>query len=102
MKFLLSAAVLALGLSFTGSAVLAAGTMGKAYGARTTPHPQIVNPADPLACAGPIDSKPTAKPADIATAIQHVKMALGETLASQAVSTAQTRPCGCSVKYAGR
>jgi peroxiredoxin len=76
-----------------------AGTVGKAYGARTTPHMYIVNPAGTLVYAGAIDSKPTANQADIATATNHVKAALGETLAGQAVSVAQTRPYGCSVKY---
>ncbi len=76
-----------------------AGTVGKAYGARTTPHMYIVNPAGTLVYAGAIDSKATANPADIATATNHVKVALGETLAGQVVSQAQTRPYGCSVKY---
>ena len=76
-----------------------AGTVGKAYGARTTPHMYIVNPAGTLVYAGAIDSKPTANPADIASATNHVKVALAETLAGQPVSTAQTRPYGCSVKY---
>jgi alkyl hydroperoxide reductase subunit AhpC len=75
------------------------GTVGKAYGARTTPHMYIVNPAGTLVYAGAIDSKATANPADIASATNHVKVALGETLAGKDISTAQTRPYGCSVKY---
>jgi peroxiredoxin len=75
------------------------GKIGRAYGARTTPHMYVVDPAGTLVYAGAIDSKPTANPADIATATNHVKQALNESLAGKAVSTATTRPYGCSVKY---
>ncbi|HSM21361.1 MAG TPA: thioredoxin family protein [Rubrivivax sp.] len=75
------------------------GKVGRAYGARTTPHMYIVNPAGTLVYAGAIDSKPTANPADIGTATNHVKAALAEALAGKPVSTASTRAYGCSVKY---
>lgn len=76
------------------------GQVGRAYGARTTPHMYIVNPVGTLVYAGAIDSKPTANPADIPGATNHVKAALAESLAGRAVSQASTRPYGCSVKYA--
>jgi peroxiredoxin len=75
------------------------GKLGRAYGARTTPHMYVIDPAGTLVYAGAIDSKPTANPADIASATNHVKVALAETLAGKPVSQAQTRPYGCSVKY---
>jgi peroxiredoxin len=75
------------------------GTVGRAYGARTTPHLYIVNPGGTLVYAGAIDSKPTANPGDIAGATNHVKQALAESLAGKPVSVASTRPYGCSVKY---
>lgn len=75
------------------------GKVGKAYGARTTPHMYIVNPAGTLVYAGAIDNKPTSNAADIAGATNHVKQALSESLAGQPVTTASTRPYGCSVKY---
>ncbi len=75
------------------------GKVGRAYGARTTPHMYVVNPAGMLVYAGAIDSKPTSNPADIATATNHVKVALAESLAGKPVSTAATRAYGCSVKY---
>ena len=59
----------------------------------------IVNPVGTLVYAGAIDSKPTANPADIAGATNHVKVALAESLAGKAVSTPSTRAYGCSVKY---
>jgi hypothetical protein len=77
------------------------GVVGKAYGARTTPHLYIVDPKGTLVYAGAIDSKPSANTADIASATNHVKVALAETLAGKAVSVATTRPYGCSVKYSG-
>lgn len=73
------------------------GHIGRAYGARTTPHLFIVNPAGTLVYAGAVDDKPNG---DAATATNHVKAALGDTLAGKAVGTPTTRPYGCSVKYA--
>ena len=75
------------------------GKVGRAYGARTTPHMYVVDPAGKLVYAGGIDSKPSSNPADIATATNYVKAALGEALAGKVISQANTRPYGCSIKY---
>jgi peroxiredoxin len=75
------------------------GKMGRAYGARTTPHMYLIDPAGKLAYAGAIDSKPTANPADIKTATNYVIQAIDESLAGKPVSQPVTRPYGCSVKY---
>ncbi len=75
------------------------GKVGRAYGARTTPHLYIVDPKGVLVYAGGIDNKPTANPADVAGATNHVKVALGEALAGKPISLPTTRPYGCSVKY---
>ena len=83
----------------TATLMDADGKLGRAYGARSTPHMYIVNPAGTLVYAGAIDSKPTSNPADIATATNHVKVALGESLAGKPVSVPSTRAYGCSVKY---
>ncbi len=77
------------------------GVVGKGYAARTTPHLYIVDPAGRLVYQGGIDDKPTADAADIATARNHVLAALAEMKAGRPVSMAETRPYGCSVKYAG-
>jgi peroxiredoxin len=76
------------------------GKVGRAYGARTTPHMYIVNPAGTLVYAGGIDNKPSSNPADIPGATNYVKQALAESLAGKPVSAPSTRPYGCSVKYA--
>lgn len=75
------------------------GKVGRAYGARTTPHLYIVDPAGQLVYAGGIDDKPSSNIADVPRATNHVKAALGEALAGKAVSQASTRPYGCSIKY---
>ncbi len=76
------------------------GKLGRAYGARTTPHLYLIDPAGKLIYAGAIDSKPTANPADIATAVNYVNQALGEALAGKPVSQATTTAYGCTIKYA--
>jgi AhpC/TSA family len=75
------------------------GRLGRAYGARATPHMYVVDPAGKLVYAGAIDSKPSSNPADIPTAINHVNVALAESLAGKPVGTASTRAYGCTVKY---
>jgi peroxiredoxin len=75
------------------------GTVGKTYGARTTPHMYIVDPQGRLVYAGGIDSIPSSNPADIERAVNYVRQGLGEALAGKPISAAVTRPYGCSVKY---
>ena len=75
------------------------GTVGKSYGARTTPHMYIVNPQGVLVYAGGIDSIPSARPADIEKATNYVKVGLAEALAGKPISAATTAPYGCSIKY---
>jgi peroxiredoxin len=76
------------------------GKVGRAYGARATPHLYIVDPAGKVVYAGAIDSKPTANPSDIAGATNYVNQALSEALAGKPVSVASTRAYGCTIKYA--
>jgi len=76
------------------------GTTGRAYGAMTTPHMYVIDPAGVLRYAGAIDSIPSADTDDIARATQYVPQALAELSAGQPVSVTVTRPYGCSVKYA--
>ena len=76
------------------------GRVGKGYGAKTTPHMYIIDGKGVLRYQGGIDDKPTADVADVAGARNHVLAALGEMKAGKPVSMAETRPYGCSVKYA--
>ncbi|MCB2007478.1 MAG: thioredoxin family protein [Burkholderiaceae bacterium] len=75
------------------------GTVGKAYGARTTPHMYIIDPQGLLVYAGGIDSIASSRVADIKTAVNYVKQGVREALAGQPISSATTRPYGCSIKY---
>ena len=75
------------------------GSVGQAYGARTTPHMYIVNPQGKLIYAGGIDSIPSSRAEDIKTAVNYVKQAVGQALAGQPLTHATTRPYGCSIKY---
>lgn len=77
----------------------AEGTVGQAYGARTTPHMYIVDPQGKLVYAGGIDSIPSSRPDDIKSAVNYVKQGVSQSLAGQAISNATTRPYGCSIKY---
>jgi peroxiredoxin len=75
------------------------GTIGKAYGAKTTPHMFVINKDGVLVYNGAIDSKKTTEPADIATSDNYVAKALDAVLDGKAVEIDKTEPYGCSVKY---
>lgn len=76
-----------------------AGTAGRAYAAKTTPHMYVVDPAGKLIYAGGIDDKRTSNPADIPGAKNFVKAALADALAGKPVATPTSTPYGCSIKY---
>ena len=75
------------------------GKVGRAYGAKNTPHMFVINPEGKIVYEGAIDSKASPNPADIPNSTNYVKVALDESLAGKPVSTANTKPYGCSVKY---
>lgn len=75
------------------------GTVGRAYGARTTPHMYVIDREGKLAYMGAIDSMPTANPADVGRAQNYVRLALADVAAGKPVATPVTRPYGCTVKY---
>lgn len=75
------------------------GEVGRLYGAKTTPHMFVVNPKGELIYKGAIDSVKSADADDIAGATNYVRAALTEAMAGKPVSTPETKPYGCSVKY---
>jgi peroxiredoxin len=75
------------------------GTVGRQYGAKTTPHMFVIDPAGKLVYAGGIDDKPSTDKADVATAKNFVKAALDEAMAGKPVSVTTSASYGCSVKY---
>ena len=75
------------------------GAVGQAYGAKTTPHMFVIDPAGKLVYAGGIDDKKSTDVADVKTARNFVSAALDEVLAGKPVTTSSAEPYGCSVKY---
>lgn len=75
------------------------GAMGKAYDAKTTPHMYVINPEGVLVYAGGIDDNDSANPAVIADSKNYVAAALDEAMAGKPVTTAASRPYGCTIKY---
>lgn len=76
------------------------GTIGRAYGAKTTPHMFIIGQDGTLLYDGAIDDKPTAEKADIPGSKNYVRAALADIAAGRPVSVSSSRAYGCSVKYA--
>ena len=76
-----------------------AGNLGRLYGARTTPHMFIIDPAGTLVYMGAIDDQPTANPASVKGARNYVREALDAMSQNRPIAAVSTRPYGCSVKY---
>jgi peroxiredoxin len=75
------------------------GSMGQAYGARTTPHMYLIDESGTLVYMGGIDDRATSDPADIPDSANYVRLAMAERAAGEPISQPVTRPYGCSVKY---
>jgi len=74
------------------------GKIGRAYGAETTPHMYIIDPRGSIVYEGAIDDSPLGQKKE--GVVNYVDNALAELIAGKAVSTAKTKPYGCTVKYA--
>ncbi|MGD2093909.1 MAG: redoxin domain-containing protein [Phycisphaerales bacterium] len=74
------------------------GKVGRLYGAETTPHIFIINTNGRIVYEGAIDNSPMGKNKE--GIVNYVDNALAELTAGKAVSTAKTKPYGCTVKYA--
>jgi len=75
------------------------GTMGRAYGAQTTPHLFVIDGSGTLVYMGGIDDRATTDPADVDGAKNYVRRAMADLAEGKPVSHPVTRPYGCSVKY---
>lgn len=73
------------------------GAVGRLYGAKTTPHMFVIDPKGVVQYAGAIDDDPQGGKPQPAN---YVDAALADVLAGKPVATPQTKPYGCSVKYA--
>jgi len=74
------------------------GAVGHLYGAATTPHMFVIDASGKIVYAGAIDSDPRGTGG--AGVTNYVAAALDELLAGKPLSTPETTPYGCSVKYA--
>jgi peroxiredoxin len=75
------------------------GSMGRAYGAKTTPHMFIITPDGKIAYNGAIDSIQSNRVDDVPKATNYVTSALANLEAGKAPDPALTVPYGCDVKY---
>ena len=76
------------------------GEVGRAYGAKTTPHMFVIDPEGEVVYMGGIDDVPTARKEDLERASQLVDRALEQAFAGEEIDRPTSRPYGCSVKYA--
>ena len=74
------------------------GKIGKAYGMKTTPHMFVIDASGNLAYQGAIDDKPSSS-GDPRKARNYVSEAVAELMAGKPVTTTQSKPYGCGVKY---
>jgi len=73
------------------------GVTGKAYHATNTPEMYVIGTDGTLLYQGAIDNDPQGE--KTSDKINYVHQALDEILSGKPVSTPQTKPYGCSVKY---
>jgi peroxiredoxin len=77
------------------------GVVGKAYGAKRTPHMFVIDKQGVLVYAGAIDNSPDGEgesPSD-GKLVNYVDAAIGDLGAGRPVAKAETQAYGCSVKY---
>jgi peroxiredoxin len=75
------------------------GALGHLYDMKTTPDMYVIDKNGVLVYQGAIDNKPDPQH-DPKTARNYVREAVDALMAGQPVPVAQTKPYGCSVKYA--
>jgi alkyl hydroperoxide reductase subunit AhpC len=74
----------------------ASGTVGHAYGAKTTPGMFVIDEKGVLRYSGAIDDDPRGK---VATPTNYVQKAVNAVASGQPVSPSVTESYGCTVKY---
>lgn len=76
------------------------GTIGKAYGAKVTPHMYVIDKDGTLVYAGAIDDDSSAKIESVQTANNYVTAALASLKAGEPIERMTSKAYGCGVKYA--
>ena len=77
------------------------GKVGHLYGATNTPHLFVIDADGQIAYEGAIDDQPTFRKESVKGADNYVLDAIAALKSGKRPSPAQTKPYGCSVKYAG-
>ncbi len=75
------------------------GKIGRAYGAKVTPHMFVVGRDGRLDYMGGVDDRPFADPASLKGAKPYVALALADLKAGRPVAMPVTAPYGCSIRY---
>src|SRR5579875_1879892 len=75
------------------------GTVGRMYGAKTTPDMFVVDPRGVLVYSGAIDDRVSTDIEDVKGARNYLREALDAAMAGRPVKVPVTRSYGCSVKY---
>ena len=75
------------------------GVIGHLYGMQTTPHMFVIDKSGTLVYDGAIDNQPDPFH-DPTKARNYLHEAVDEVIAGKPVAVSQTKPYGCSVKYA--
>ena len=80
------------------------GDVGRAYGARHTPHMFVIDDKGVLVYRGAIDNSPDGEGESPkgGTLVNYVEAALADLSAGRPVKTPETEAYGCSVKYASK
>ncbi len=73
------------------------GSVGKVYGARTTPHMYVIDPTGVLQYEGAVDNQPMRQATG--DRISYLEQAVRDVVAGKKAGTPRTRPYGCSVQY---
>jgi peroxiredoxin len=76
------------------------GVVGRAYGAKSTPHMFVIDPSGKLVYAGAIDNAQDGDTPNGEPFVNYVDAALKDLSDGRPVKIAQTESYGCSVKYA--
>ena len=76
------------------------GVIGRAYGARATPHMFVIDRTGRIAYMGGIDDRPYIDPESLKGAKPYVANALADLKAGRPVAEPVSAPYGCSVRYA--
>ena len=92
------------GAFLTASLMDPSGAVGRAYGAKTTPHLFVINPKGVLIYNGAVDNAPleddmSDKNQDGKPYVNYVDEALREALRGEKVAVKTTPPYGCNVQY---